>query len=71
MAMATMGGAQKAPPCPVLTGLAAYLRRCGGKDTLHFETVGDATEAARAIRARNEPNVEVAAQYFRVLLSLA
>lgn len=71
MSMLTVGENRTAAADPPRSSLAAYLRRCGGKDTLSFETVNQATAAARVIRARNEPGVAVAAQYFRVTLTLA
>lgn len=71
MPIATAGRQRPTEPeCPVLAGLGAYLQRCGGRDTLHFETTEAATAAARTIRARNEPGVNVDAQYTRVMLSL-
>lgn len=71
MAMTTVGGEREAPTSQARSGLAIYLRRCGGKDTLLFESVEQATGAARTIRDRKEAGVVVAAQYFRVTLSLA
>lgn len=71
MAMAVAGSRrQPEAKCPVLTGLAAYLQRCGGKDTLWFDTPEEAAAAARAIRGQNVPSITVESQYQRVTLSL-
>lgn len=51
----------------VKSGLEKYIARCGGSDTLEFETCYEALDAASALR-RGAPELRIEARYTKVFI---
>lgn len=52
---------------PVRAALGAYIRRCGGSDTLEFKTDREASDAAHALR-KQDSTLAIEARYTRVFI---
>lgn len=51
----------------VRTALGAYIRACGGSDTLEFDTDREAIDAAQALR-KKDMTLHIEARYTRVFI---
>lgn len=52
---------------PVRTALGAYIRSCGGSDTLEFDSNREAMDAAQELR-KKDMTLHIEARYTRVFI---